>query len=101
MYGLALRLSKALRAAPADAAVLLTRALERVGLRRVPAKPTSRTGFLRGYSVPDDSIEWEHPRSKQCSREAAGALGVLGRCALERHRGSASYRNTGSRVVKR
>lgn len=54
MYGLALRLSKALRAAPADAVVLLTRALERVGLRRVPAKPASRTGFLRGYSVPDD-----------------------------------------------
>ena len=54
MDGMAIPQSKALRSALANARVLPARTLERVGLRRTSVTPVRRTGFLRGYSVPDD-----------------------------------------------
>ena len=48
------RVSKVVLAALAGARALLSRTLERGGLRRTRAAPPRRTGFLSGLEVPDD-----------------------------------------------
>lgn len=48
------RVPKVVRAALAGVSALLSRTLERAGLRGTRAATPRRTGFLRGLRVPDD-----------------------------------------------